>query len=187
MSVSNLWATPPRPGILVVGALLTVLAAVAFDLFAGEAPLHAATLGLITALAAALRVRLAGRRRSLVEFVCGCIVSQPVIHYAAKLVPHPTVEHGVGHVPGAADLFVAGLQIMVILAVVAALTFCEQLLLALAVRAARLCVVRIRSIRPLPEWARFVVTVAPATELLVGRYHPGSIPRRGPPALATAL
>lgn len=186
MSGSGLRATPGR-GLLVVGAVLTVLAAAGFDLFAGEAPLHAATLGIITALAAALRVRLAGRHRSLLQFVCGCIVSQPALHYAAKWVPHPSVEHGTGHLPGAADLFAAGLQTMAILALVAALTFAEQILLTLAIGAARLCIVRIRSIRPLPERARFVVTVAPATESLIGRYYPGSIARRGPPKFATAF
>lgn len=165
---------------MLVAACLTVLAAGVFDLSAGEAPTHAATLGVIAALAAALRVRLAGRA-GLVPFVCGCVVSQPVLHYAAKLLPHPSVEHGTGVLPGPADLLIAALQTMAILVVVGILTFAEQILLALAAGAVRLFIVRIRSIRPLPASARFVITVAPAIELLSGRYHPGSIARRGPP------
>jgi hypothetical protein len=178
---------PPRRGVLVAGAVLTVLAAIAFDLFAGEAPLHAAVLGVVTALAAALRVRLATRQCSLLQFVCGSIVSLPAIHYVAKLAPHPNVEHGHGTVPGVADLFVASLQIAVVLAAVALLTFAERLLLAVAVRAYRLCILRIRPARPLPEQAQVVITAVPSRQLQAGRFSPSSIARRGPPMLATAL
>ena len=180
--------TTSRRELVVIGALLTVLAAVAIDLFSGETPLHAISVGVLAASATALRVRVAGRQRSLLQFVCGCVLSQPVLHHAAKILPHPNLEHGHGHVPGAADVFVAALQIVVVLAVIAILTFAEQILLALAIGAAHLCIVRIRALRPLPEWARFVVMVAPAAELLASRhYYPGSIARRGPPVPTPAF
>jgi hypothetical protein len=178
---------PPRRGVLVAGAVLTVLVAVAFDLFAGEAPLHATVLGVATALAAALRVRLATQQCSLLRFVCGSIVSLPAIHYAAKLAPHPNMEHGHGTVPGAADLFVACLQIAVVLAAVAVLTFAERLLFAVAVRAYRLCILHIRPARPLPEQARVAITAAPSRQLKAGRFSPSSIARRGPPMLVAAF
>jgi hypothetical protein len=177
----------PRTGVLLFGAIITVLAAVAFDLFAGEAPLHAATLGVITTIAAAVRVRLAVRQHSVVQFVCGCIVSQPVLHYAVKLLPHPNVEHGHGAAPGLADLFVAALQAMVIFAIVVGLTYAEQILLALAIGTAHVCIIRMTIIRPLPDQTRVVVVTAPATGLLARRYYPGSIARRGPPMPAPAI
>lgn len=179
--MTGLRTAPPKRVVLAFGAFLTVVAAAAFDLFAGEAPVHAATLGVIAALAAALRVRLAGPRCSLAQFVCGCIVSQPVLHYAAKLLPHAGLEHGVGNVPGPADVFVSSIQTMVVLAVVVAFTCVEQILLVLAIRAVRLCIVRLRSICQQSELTRFANTAAPGIALLVGRYHPGSIVRRGPP------
>jgi hypothetical protein len=178
---------PQRREILVAGAALTVLAAVAFDLFAGEAPLHAAVLGAVTALAAWVRVRLATRRRSLLQFVCGSIVSLPAIHYAAKLAPHSNLEHGHGAVPGSADLFVACLQIMVVLAVVGVLTFAEQVLFALAVAAYRLYIMRTRCLRPSLEQAGVVIAAAPSRQLKAGLYSPSSIARRGPPTLVTTF
>lgn len=166
---------------------MTVLIAVAVDILAGDAPTHAASLGLVTAVAAGVRAGLARNQGSLLRFVCGCILSQPVVHYAVKLMPHPGVEHGDGSSWGTADVFVAALQIMVMLAVVVGLTFAEQVLLALAIAAARLCIIPIRSVSPLPEPARSPVAAVPAVLLVPEQYGFGSIARRGPPVYAAAF
>lgn len=166
--------------------MLTVAGAVAFDLFEGQAPMHAAALGLVTALAVALRVRLAGRGGGLPQFVCGCVVSQPALHHLVRWMPHPGLEHGDGVLPGPADLAAVALQAAVVLALVAGLTYVEQLLLGLTIGAARRCLAATWSARPgpAPDW------VAPAAAAITiphpGRYDPGSLARRGPPVLAAS-
>ena len=61
----------PRRRVLVAGGWLTVLVAVLFDLYAGEAAVHAATLGAVAAVTAYVRIRTVGRNSSLVSFVAG--------------------------------------------------------------------------------------------------------------------
>jgi hypothetical protein len=177
------WAAPRR-GTLVVGAVLTVLFTVGLDLSAGEAPLHAATLGLVAALAAFIRVQLAGRHRSLLQFVCGCIISQPALHFGIKYMPHADIEHGVGMVPGAADLIAVSAQILLILALAVGVTIIEQIIVALVMGATGFCLVRIRPIRVPDEPGAAAVGIAPACELWTSKYLPGSIARRGPPPRA---
>ena len=171
-----------RRMVLVVGALLTVAAAIAVDLAAGKAPLHAAALGVITSVTAALRVRLADRDRSVFRFVCGCIIAQPVLHFVVELMPHSSLQHGQGAVPGWADAFVACLQATLVLALVAMLTLAEQTLLALAIGAARACLMRIP---PTPSWPvreHVTVPLESDTRLPTTSWRLGPIARRGPPA-----
>jgi hypothetical protein len=171
----------PRCG-LVAAAALTVLATVAVDLLAGEAPLHAATLGAVAAAVALLRVRLVDRRRRLLQFVSGCIVAQPALHLSAKLLPHHSIEHGVDHAVGPADLFVIGTQLTAAVGIAAVVSFAEQIV-ELSARAARrfsvLITARVRVVGSITLRFRFT----PARQLLTFRYRPGSIPRRGPPVL----
>lgn len=165
---------------LTAAAVLTVVVAVFSDLAAGEAPLHVATLGVVTALVAALRLRLAGRHRGLLQFVSGTIVAQPAVHTAAKLVPHGPMEHGLGHQLIHADVLATATQMVVALLIVAAVSFAEQIVTAVAgvVR-----VVRIRIWIHVPKTRARTSRVrrAPARERLTSRYRPGAIPRRGPP------
>jgi len=168
---------------LVAAAALTVVATVTFDLLAGEAPLHAVTLGAVAAAVALLRVRLGDRRRRLLQFVSGCIVAQPALHFSAKLIPHDPIEHGVGHAVGAADLFVIGTQITAALAIAAVISFAEQLIEVSARAAHRfyvLITVHVKAVGRTKLRPRFI----PARQLLTCRYRPGSIPRRGPPVVA---
>lgn len=173
----------PRRGILVLGALLTVLAAVTFDLVAGEAPLHAATIGLITSAAVILRVHLTGRHRSLLQFLCACIVAQPSIHFAIKELPHANYAHGAGAIPGPAELIATTLHISLILAIVAIVTFIEEILSAVAIGIALIYIIFVRSVREL-EPDKFSVRTAPACGLLISRYRAAAISRRGPPFCA---
>jgi hypothetical protein len=94
---------------LVLGALVTVVAAVVFDVLAGEHPTHTLALAMVALAVAGLRLRLAGRREGLVSVVSGAVVAQPVLHAMAKLDTGAThhVSGGLLHVlladgPGAA-------------------------------------------------------------------------------------
>jgi hypothetical protein len=70
---------------LLVGAMVTVVAAVAFDVLAGEHPTHTLGLALVALIVAALRLRSGGRRDGLLSAVSGAVVAQPALHAAAKL------------------------------------------------------------------------------------------------------
>lgn len=180
-------AVPTRRQVLIVGALLTVAAAIAVDLAAGKAPLHAAALGAITGAAAAVRMRLADRDRGAFRFICGCIIAQPVLHFVVEFMPHSALQHGRGAIPGLADVFVASLQATLVLALVAMLTVAEQALLALAIGAARACLVRIP---PTPSWPveeRCAVSPGSDARLPARSWCLGPIARRGPPTALFAV
>jgi hypothetical protein len=77
---------------LAVGAMVTVVAAVAFDVLAGEHPTHTLGLGLVALVVAAVRVRLAGRREGVLSVISGAVVAQPALHATAKLDGHAVVS-----------------------------------------------------------------------------------------------
>ncbi|QYN38011.1 hypothetical protein K1T35_12675 [Pseudonocardia sp. DSM 110487] len=70
---------------LVIGAIVTFVAAITFDVLAGEHPTHTVALALVALAVAALRLQLGGRREGLVSVVSGAVVAQPVLHATAKL------------------------------------------------------------------------------------------------------
>ena len=106
---------------LVLGAMVTLVAAVTFDVLAGEHPTHTAALGLVALAVAGLRLWLGGRREGLISVVSGAVVAQPVLHATAKLdasaTPH--VSGGLLHMVGA-DGPGAAMQLLVSAAVVIA-------------------------------------------------------------------
>lgn len=160
--------------------MLTVVMAVKFDLSAGEAPLHAASLGALVAGVAALRVQLASRRRRLLQFVSSCIVAQPTLHAALTLIPHAPIEHGSGQQIGQADVYLFGTQIAVVLAVVATVLLAERIAV-LAGGVVRVGWLRICLHVPHSGPGKPRPCIAPARQLLTSRYRPGVIARRGPP------
>ncbi|OZM76427.1 hypothetical protein [Pseudonocardia sp. MH-G8] len=68
-----------------VGATVTFVAAVLFDVLAGEHPTHTVALALVALAVAGLRLRLGGRREGLLSVVSGAVVAQPALHATAKL------------------------------------------------------------------------------------------------------
>jgi hypothetical protein len=70
---------------LAAGAGIAVVAAVAFDVLAEEHPTHTASLGLVAAVVAVLRLHLAGRHESILAPVAGALVAQPALHATTKL------------------------------------------------------------------------------------------------------
>lgn len=172
-----------RRHLAVTAVFLAVVVAVLSDLAAGEAALHIATLGLVTAAMAALRVRMTGRARGLLQFLSACVVAQPALHAAAKLVPHAPLEHGVGRDIGPADLAVTGTQLVVALLIVAVVSCVEQIatLISGVVRVCRLWI-RLGA-PPSGEPAR-TTRRTPVRAQLSSRYRPMAMRKRGPPRVA---
>lgn len=186
----RLWGVCPVGGRLPLGSrmLLTAagvvcLVAVASDLSADEAPLHVLTLGAVIAMVVVARLRLAPSS-DLLRILKACVLIQPALHAAAKLVPHGQVEHGVGQQIGQADIAVTLNQVVVATAIVGVASLVEQVV------AAVVGVIRVtwnglrpaRITEPVPA-----VRPAPSPELLTNRYRPGVIARRGPPASRTSV
>jgi len=166
--------------VLVASAAVAVPVAVASAIVAEEAAVHVAILGAITIVMGVLRVRLVGWNRGLLQFLTGCVVAQPVLHAAVKVVPHAQLDHGVGPAVGQADVFVGGTQLAVALALVVAVTFTEQLT-ATASGVVRVCWLRTRPVvlhatREGPSRLRTPVRAHPTS-----RYRPIAMPTRGPP------
>ncbi|MBC8091997.1 MAG: hypothetical protein H7Y15_08695 [Pseudonocardia sp.] len=168
-----------KRGLLLGSALLTVLVAVFSDVAVGEAAVHVATLGAIVAAMGALRVRLAGRDRGLLQFLSGALLAQPVLHATAKLIPHGSLDHGAGAQVGQADLLVSGTQLAAALLIVAVVSFAEQLVTMLC-SVIRVCGLRIRQLVPRtgPTTAHQDTPVRAALSI---RYRPIAMCKRGPP------
>lgn len=113
---------------LVVGAVVTLIAAIAFDVLAGEHPTHTLGLALVALAVAALRLRLADRREGLFSVVSGAVVVQPVLHAVTKLDAPPGHHgsHGLLHVV-AADGPATAMQIAVSVAIVVVVATSGQL------------------------------------------------------------
>lgn len=170
---------------LAVSALLTVAVAVFSDVVAGEPPLHVGTLGAVVAVVAGLRVRLGGRHRGLLQFVCAGVTAQPVLHAAVKLVPHGPLRHGQGSEIGRADLAVTVTQVALVVAVVAAICLTDRLVVAVGgvVRALWLRLL-LRPAHPAPGVVLRRPAPAPARpRRLLGR---GTTVKRGPPRRVAA-
>lgn len=170
----------PRFRPLVAAAALAVAVAVASDLAVGGLPVHVATLGVVVAMVTALRWRMVGRHRGLLQIVSGCVMAQPALRVAAEHVSHGLAGPGVGLQIGHTDLVVTLVQLTVALAIGGTVSFAEQIVAAVTgiVRVYRF---RIRSHVRQPGAAASQVRRAPAGERLTSRYRPGAIPRRGPP------
>jgi hypothetical protein len=113
---------------LVVGAVVTFVSAVAFDVFAGEHPTHTLGLAIVALTVAGLRLRLAGRRDGVLAVVSGAVVTQPVLHATSK-VGGPvalTADGGLLHVV-AADGPATAMQIAVSAVIVVAVATSGQL------------------------------------------------------------
>lgn len=108
---------------LVIGAVVTLVAAIVFDVLAGEHPTHTVALALVALAVAGLRLRLGGRREGFVSVVSGAVVAQPVLHAMAELDTSAThhVSGGLLHMlltdgPGAAMQLVVSAAIVVAVA-----------------------------------------------------------------------
>lgn len=171
-----------RPGIVVVAAL-ALLGAGLSDATEDGVPLHVATALLIAAVTALVRSSLGDRHHRVLRFVSGIVALQPALHLSAKVLPHEPFEHGTGHALGPADLFLLVVHVTMALAIVVAISSADQVgeLLSGALRVWR---VLVAVLVPQSGTSRPPVRFAPASPLLTSRYRPGSIPRRGPPAVA---
>lgn len=169
--------------LVVAAGFLAVVVAVLSDLVAGEAALHTATLGLVTGATAILRVRMAGRARGLLRFLSACVVAQPALHAAAKLVPHAPLDHGVGRNIGLADIAVTGTQLVVAVLIVAVVSCAEQIatLISGVIRVSRLW---IRLEAPYSDEVAHTVRRTPVRAQLWSRYQPIAMRKRGPPRVS---
>ena len=108
---------------LVLGAIVTFVAAITFDVLGGEHPTHTVALALVALAVAGLRLRLGGRREGLVSVVSGAVVAQPVLHATTKLDTSAThhMSGGLLHAlltdgPGAAMQLVVSVAVVIAVA-----------------------------------------------------------------------
>lgn len=119
-------AHPLSSTTLLLSAVATALIAVVMDLWAGEHPVHAATVGVVAAAVAAARLVVARRFDGLLVTVNCAVVAQPALHASTKLLP-PIADHSgemslsVVHVVLAALIAVVATQIQQFCSFVAAL------------------------------------------------------------------
>ncbi len=166
--------------LLVAAVFLAVVVAVVSDLAAGEAALHVASLGLVIGAMAVLRVWLAGRDRGLLQVLSGCVVAQPAVHAAVKLVPHAPLDHGIGSDIGRADVAVTATQLVIALLIVATVSFAEQFL-ALVSGVIRVWVLRLQLTVPSTGPDARTCRRTPERAQLSSRYRPVAMRKRGPP------
>jgi hypothetical protein len=136
--------TRPSRSALVLGAVVTLVAAITFDVLAGEHPTHTVVLALVALAVAGLRLRLGGRREGVVSVVAGAVVAQPALHATAKLDTSAThhMSGGLLHVvvadgPGAAMQLAVSAAVVIAVATSARIA---QLLLTALRRPVRLLV-----------------------------------------------
>lgn len=170
---------------LPAAAGLTVAATMATDAAAGESAWHVATLGLIALIVAVVRVWMAGRDRGLLPLVSACIVAQPAVHAAAKLIPHGPLEHAVAGGIGYIDVAVTLIQIVLAIAIVAVVSFAEQIVAVLIAAFGRGWS-RVLGYSPHRTPNRSRVRRAPRSGQLSSQYRPGVVPTRGPPSRLAA-
>lgn len=186
MGVTGSGTLGPRGrAVLTVAAVLTVLIEVFSDGVAGEPRLHVATLGMVVAAVVGVRVSLGGRHRRLSQLIAACITAQPVLHALIKLVPHGPLRHGSGFEIGLADVAVVVTQVVLVVAVVAAICLTEHVVVALT-GVVRACWVRIVLVPPPPAppaILRRAVAAPGRPRSLLGR---GPAVERGPPSAVGA-
>jgi hypothetical protein len=117
---------------LSVGAGIAVAAAVALDVLADEHPTHTASLGIVAAVVAALRLYLAGRHENVLAAVAGALVAQPALHATTKLGGSHDVVGGDGlmHVvtaDGPGTSMQIAVSAVIVVAVAASVRFTELL------------------------------------------------------------
>lgn len=161
-----------------LGSFVTVLVAILVDLLAGEAPIHAVGLGLVVLSVIVARVLLVPACRAPWYLVNVCVMAQPALHAAGKLLPHPGPRHGMWHQVGIADLVFAAAQIAMAVMFIATVCFAEQII--------ALLTSRIRSCLMLSEVPTALrrqspVLTGPKSGATGSHYRYGSIARRGPP------
>lgn len=166
------------------GVVCLVAVAVASDLSLDEAPLHVLTLGAVIAMVVVARLRSASPSPDLLRILKACVLVQPALHAAIKLVPHGQVEHGVGQQIGQADIAVTLNQVVVATAIVCVASLVEQVVVAVVgvIRVTWNGLRHAQITEPV-----LAVRPAPSPELLTNRYRPGVIARRGPPASRTLV
>jgi hypothetical protein len=170
---------------LSVGAGIAVAAAVALDVLADEHPTHTASLGIVAAVVAALRLYQAGRHENVLAPVAGALVAQPALHATTKLGGSHEVVGGDGlmHVvtaDGPGMSMQIAVSAVIVVAVAASARFTELLVRMLS-RPVRLLTVG-------PPVAPSVAAVAVRSErrgsMLRWCGWPLRAGRRGPPAPA---
>lgn len=187
--MGHAYDAPARRPVVAATALAATAVAVGSDVVAGEHPEHSLTLAAVGVLVMVLRLRLAGRHRGLFAALTAAFLAQPVLHATMTVLP-VTAEHGHDAVGTSAHLVsaasVTGLHLVVAATIVAAVASAEHLFVAVVVRA------------PLGRWLRCFDVVPPPppswvaapTQSASRTYrwaHVAHVPRRGPPAAATAV
>jgi hypothetical protein len=166
---------------LPAAAALTVAVTAATDAAAGGSMWHVATLGLVAAVVAGIRLRLAGRDRGLLQVVSGVVVAQPAIHAAAKLVPHGWLDHGPADGVGTVDVLATLVQVTIAATIVGAVTFAEHLVGLVSAVFGRTGLSGAAYL-PHPVPPQPGVRPAARSARRHGQNRPGVVPRRGPPA-----
>mgnify|MGYP001096874314 CR=1 FL=1 len=152
-----------------------MIVAVVSDLAAGEHPLHAATLGLVAASVAGVRVRLAGRHSSVFSVLSGALVAQPVLHAAVKLLP--LAPDPVHH---AAETSISAIHIAITVTIVAVVTGAQSLVLALATACPRVDLLLPAPRTPSDTGPR-ISLVERTTQIGPQWLFTADVSRRGPP------
>lgn len=164
-----------------IGVCVTFVVAVVADIFAGEHPLHTATLGLVVLAVSAMRLRHVGWRAGLFAALRGALVAQPVLHALTKLLPVPPDPGAslLGHT--ATETSTTALHVLLAAVIVASVAGAEQLALAMA------------ALHPFARWLWLLLTrtaakpqpptpgLAPQQAPPTRRPHLVPAPRRGPP------
>lgn len=174
-------ATSPVRSAVAIAAVVTVCVAVGMDVLAGEHPSHSATIGIIAAVVAAMRLRLAGNYSGYFSALSGALVAQPALHAATKLLP-PSPPALAGH---AAETSVSVGHVLLAALVVAAVTGAQGLVVLVAAvhPLARLVCLLVRP--PAPSGLFTPLMRVDATPV-VRRFVVADVSRRGPPRAALA-
>ncbi|MBW0103728.1 hypothetical protein [Pseudonocardia sp. KRD291] len=169
-------ASPIRAAVM-FAAVATICVAVGMDILAGEHASHSLTVGLIAAVVAAIRLRLAGSCRGYFASLSGAIVAQPALHAASKLFPAEP-DTVAGH---AAESSVSVAHVLLAAVVVGVVTGAESLFLLLSAvhpLARLVCLIA----RPPAPRGPLVLRRRPGATAMVRRFVEADISLRGPPS-----
>jgi hypothetical protein len=119
-----------RPAL--IAAVVTLIAAIALDVAAGQQLLHAVPLAAAATFVGVLRVRLAGQYRRVFAALSGAIVVQPASHLVTSAAPMANAGGvDVGHLVGS-DVPVTVGHVLLAALIVGGVMCAEQILLLLA-------------------------------------------------------
>jgi hypothetical protein len=122
-----------RPArVAVIAAVVTLTAAIALDLAAGQRLMHTVPLAAAATFVGVLRVRLVGQYRGVFTALSGAIVAQPALHLVTSAAPLASAgDVDVGHLVGS-DVPVTVGHVLLTALIVGGVMCAEQILLLLA-------------------------------------------------------